>query len=424
MITIDGIDIKTKYLKICEHLIEVLLRDIQKFIIKRTQDITNEIMEDILHEIRVTADTVEKLVEVENKIDKIRTKENKAVLNEFNDLCKWLFLLYEYNFKCEDELKLTQLLSQQVNSLMSNVDENESRIKNERETLESELKDQVEKFNKNIEKMMDSLKEIKTFPNIHIADKNKEKIDEFVVDLRKYLEEMQEINTKEELIGWPQSEFPKLIEAQNDVRPFETLWNVINEYNTKSYSWNKENIFKMDPEEIEKECKQFLTNSKKLMHIFNKTDTAWKHASETVVKIKDSMEYIPQLKVFCNPGLKQRHWNDVNKILGELKHPITIRPENTNITFRRIMGDKGIHSALSKLEEISDTATKEFNIEKILNKMLDDWENYSAELKSHKDTGTFIVSGIFVEDVQTVLDDQIVKIQTMKGFKYIYFKEL
>ena len=55
---------------------------------------------------------------------------------------------------------------------------------------------------------------------------------------------------------------------------------------------------------------------------------------------------------------------------------------------------------LLRLEEISDSATKEFNIEKILNKMVEDWEPLNVELKAWKDTGTFIVSGASVDEAQ------------------------
>lgn len=55
---------------------------------------------------------------------------------------------------------------------------------------------------------------------------------------------------------------------------------------------------------------------------------------------------------------------------------------------------------LQKLEEISDSASKEFAIEKILNKMLEDWMPVNVELKAWKDTGTFIVSGTTIDEMQ------------------------
>lgn len=62
-------------------------------------------------------------------------------------------------------------------------------------------------------------------------------------------------------------------------------------------------------------------------------------------------------------------------------------------------------SHFNKFEEISDSATKEYNLEKILNKMQEDWDNVITELKPWKDTGTFIVSGASNDEVQTLLDD-------------------
>ena len=64
---------------------------------------------------------------------------------------------------------------------------------------------------------------------------------------------------------------------------------------------------------------------------------------------------------------------------------------------------------MTQLEEISESATKEFNIESILNKMYADWEEIYAEVKPWKSTGTFTVSGSAVEEIQTLLDDQLVK---------------
>ena len=60
---------------------------------------------------------------------------------------------------------------------------------------------------------------------------------------------------------------------------------------------------------------------------------------------------------------------------------------------------------IGRLEEISDSASKEFNIEKIMNKMQEDWEPVLVELKTWKDTGTTIVGGGCVDEVQTILDD-------------------
>ena len=55
--------------------------------------------------------------------------------------------------------------------------------------------------------------------------------------------------------------------------------------------------------------------------------------------------------------------------------------------------------------QVSDSASKEYNIEKIMDKMKEDWDPIIVECKSWKDTGTFIMAGQSYDDAQQILDD-------------------
>ena len=50
--------------------------------------------------------------------------------------------------------------------------------------------------------------------------------------------------------------------------------------------------------------------------------------------------------------------------------------------------------------------------------MRDDWQPINVELKKWRDTGIFIVADASIDQMQQILDDQIVKTQTMKGSPY------
>ncbi len=77
--------------------------------------------------------------------------------------------------------------------------------------------------------------------------------------------------------------------------------------------------------------------------------------------------------------------------MGVAIHPTNgaNRRQNLNSIIQYELGE----DKYKQLEEVSDAASKEYNIERVLDRMHEDWEPISAELKSHKDTGTFIMLG-------------------------------
>lgn len=69
-----------------------------------------------------------------------------------------------------------------------------------------------------------------------------------------------------------------------------------------------------------------------------------------------------------NPGMKERHWEQVSEIVG-----FPIRPD-AELTLTKII-DLGLDEYIPRFEVISDSATKENNLERALNKMMAEWKD-------------------------------------------------
>ena len=61
---------------------------------------------------------------------------------------------------------------------------------------------------------------------------------------------------------------------------------------------------------------------------------------------------------------------------------------------------RGIASQLETLQTISVNASKEYGLEKALDKMHADWEGLEFKIMDYKDTGTYIVGG--TDDIQVM----------------------
>jgi len=63
---------------------------------------------------------------------------------------------------------------------------------------------------------------------------------------------MQNINMKEELLGFPVTEFSKLDEAEESIGPHDRLWKLVVDAKDYTDMWEKTPVKVLDIEEIER----------------------------------------------------------------------------------------------------------------------------------------------------------------------------
>uniref|UniRef100_A0A8C9SX66 Dynein axonemal heavy chain 3 n=1 Tax=Scleropages formosus TaxID=113540 RepID=A0A8C9SX66_SCLFO len=116
------------------------------------------------------------------------------------------------------------------------------------------------------------------------------------------------------------------------------------------------------------------------------------------IKMEKFKQHLPVLSTICNPGIKSRHWEKISSIVG-----FEVKPDKD--------------ASLSSMLELEGAASKEYSLEKAMEKMKSEWADLRFVFTQYKDSGTSIVGA--VDDIQVLLDDHIIKTQTMRGSPFI-----
>merc|ERR1712003_375818 len=82
------------------------------------------------------------------------------------------------------------------------------------------------------------------------------------------------------------------------------------------------------------------------------------------------------------------------------------------------MLDLDIGSYVTEISDIADIASKEYQIERSLDAQREEWHPVNMEFTEWGSTGTYIVSATSVDEIQKLLDDHVIKTQTMGGYPY------
>ena len=119
---------------------------------------------------------------------------------------------------------------------------------------------------------------------------------------------------------------------------------------------------------------------------------------------------MPLLRVFYNPGLRERHWKQLSEISS-------VDLNGSELTFGKLL-ELEIEKHVENFEPIAEGAAKELSLENALKKMKIEWETVDIPLANYRDSETvFILSNL--DEVQALLDDQITKSQTMRSSPFI-----
>ncbi|KAK7493483.1 hypothetical protein BaRGS_00015194 [Batillaria attramentaria] len=368
-------------------------------------------------------DVTKDLVEIQAYLSEADTVTVFKMRDEIDEAAFRLLFLMDYADFSQEDIRLNCAVFHWPKHIDSLFEVANSRILARRDVLEEDLKRRVailkekvveccrefEAFRQKCNESGGGLRPGKTAGSDDMKH-NVEFLDKLQFELEAARDELDRLNDEEKLFKWDQTDFPALHQLMTTKEPFDRLWHTAWAFHQKHDKWLNGPFQELNAEEIEQEVGDMWRTMYKLTKTLADQPGSRRMAENVKTKIDKFKVNMPILHTVCNPGIRDRHWNLMSEIVG-----FDIRPDED--TALQHFLEYGLNKHLAKLEEIGASAAKEYSLEKAMEKMKTEWAPLAFELIPYRDTGVSILSAI--DDIQLLLDDHIVKAQTMRGSPFI-----
>ncbi|XP_058438173.1 dynein axonemal heavy chain 12 isoform X10 [Marmota monax] len=437
MVRLDCEDLKTGLTNKAKAFANILLNDIASKHRKENECICSEFEAIKDHALKVP-ETTEEMMDLISYVEKARTIGIQELALRIQESRRQMsYFLDNFLFPQED-LALNAAVLMWPRKISPVFNENDELIENAKHKRESELIAKRERLILEVEKESRRMEEFTEFAEL-------ERMQQYVTDVRQLQKRIQEseeavqfINKEEELFKWELTKYPELDKLKVNIEPYQKFFNLVLKWQRTEKRWMDGGFLDLNGESMEADVEEFSREIFKTLKFFQmkqkkelqeKRKAARKRSlieekpeeepkdnptiimcSTVMEQIKVFKEYIPTVSILCNPGMRARHWKQMSEIVGYDLTP------DSGTTLRKIL-KLNLTPYLEKFEVISAGASKEFSLEKAMNNMIGTWDDIAFHISLYRDTGVCILSS--VDEIQAILDDQIIKTQTMRGSPFI-----
>lgn len=327
---------------------------------------------------------------------------------------KILFQLMEVDLvPSEEVMETTATMHFWPEKLRLILEEVEDQHHDQRKYQERLLREQRERFDVRAEDYAEKMQIVGTFKEIKDYDKVMETINKLEEEMNELREQRELINKHERLLFDYESPFDVFVKVEANFVPYCELWNSVSRFNRKRQEWLQSFFADLSAEAIEAQLKQnvrVIKSSKKLFE--KKTHPAGYVVGEEFRKETEEIQkMVPIVEVLSNPGLKQRHWEQIQTILNA-------QFDWNHVTLKDIIA-KGIEFHKEEIADISELASKEYSLEKSLQKMRSEWEKQEFVVVVKPETDIKLLAGNRLEEMQLLLDEHIVTAQQIRANLFV-----
>ncbi|XP_031440303.1 dynein axonemal heavy chain 7 [Clupea harengus] len=359
-----------------------------------------------------TPPSTQELMELKTNIKKVETVLMPVLETKLLESKTRLCFLVDYMTFSPVDMRLNRQPFQWQSRMPSVFEEHQKIVTEKTGQYQEGLKLRCSRFVEELEGYSKQVEEFVTFGDLSDINKYLKKAQTMNAKLDAATEKIEGFNMEEEAYGWTVSQYPERKVVHEALLPYLRLYEAAVEFQTCHKAWVHGPLSAVNPDKVEGDVGNYWRALYKLEKGFQGSPKALNIARRVKQEVEAFRENLPLVQVLCNPGLRDRHWESMSEVAG-----FPLKPQEEAAASVAFFLPLRLEAHLANFELISEAASKEHSLEKAMERMAGEWGEIEFSLLPYRETGTSILSS--VDEIQTLLDDHIVKTQTMRGSPFI-----
>lgn len=435
---------------------QLYLSQLAASLMKQEQELCVK-FEEIEAQAEKTSENFQEMAQLQEYMKDALDRVVPLIMTKLENVQKLLLVLMDHQLLTKEHMDLNTVVFNWPTRLQPIVEFYQEKMGRSVARHQELLKQRRLRFEEELEAVAKQIHELEEVGDLEEMPFYSKRVQTLQKQLQQASETVQQFNKEEALYGWPPSIYPRREAILALLQPFQQLYSNVVQFQKSTKKWLDGSLLEVEADSMVADLEAFRKTFYKLQTSFTEAPAPFSIVKQIQCKVDDLFRQMPLIKIFCNPGLKDRHWSKMSTIAGinmlavtagdsagttlgfngeSSPAPLNVSNALSNNNVSQLAPASGatavsaqvqpslrhflqldLSHVLDRLSEVSESATKEFTLERTLRKMMNEWSDVELVVVPYRESGTFVVGA--VDEIQQLLDDQIVKTQSMRGSPYI-----